>query len=186
MNDDVIFIKNMIRSRCMITPSHNIMFGKLPGTRYSRQYYLANALYDQRFLEAVARQFYRTVEQEIGHFDFQITGREWSSCPLLTGLPILLKQLYNIHINSFLIKRERKTYGLNNIIEGCPNQLPALIVDDLCNSTNSFYHCEKTLAAEDIPQLEYIFAILNKHNSNIDTDKYCKKKALYIISGDQL
>jgi orotate phosphoribosyltransferase len=187
MNNDVKYIREIIVNKCIITPSHGIMFGKLPGARYQHQYYLANGLYDQEFLHAVAREFYRIVSDRIGHFNFQITGREWSACPLITGLPIILKHLYGIELNSFLIKRKRKTYGTNNIIEGIPNQLPVLIVDDLCNSTNSFYHCSRVLKHSKIPQLEYIFAVVNKQSEEVVTDKYLNDKtALFIISGDQL
>lgn len=168
-------------------------FGKLPGTRYKMQYYMANALYNTEFLKKVSEEFYTLINDNIGHFNFQITGREWSSIPLLTSIPILLEKEYNIRINSFLIRKQRKTYGAHNFIEGTPNELPTLIVDDLCNSTDSFIFCYNVLKYENIQCLPFIFAVLNKYKKNVSEnydkeDKYLKNniKPLTILTGDDI
>lgn len=191
MNKQII-CENIVKN-CLITPKQ-LMFGKLPGTRYASQFYLSNCLYDSKFLNLVVHEFHDLVKKEIGNFDFQLTGREWSSIPLLVGLPLLLKQHYNIEINSFMIKRERKKYGLHNYIEGKPNDLPILIIDDVCNSTNSFKFCYDVLLAEEKYKiLPYIFAVLNKYGKNsaenaLTEDRYLKAKfkPLFIVSGDDI
>jgi orotate phosphoribosyltransferase len=186
-------ISNYIAKNCLYIPK-NLMLGKLPGTRYSGQYYMSKALYDKQFLSYVTEEFYNIIKKEIGNFDFQLAGREWSSIPLLVGMPLILKTNYNIDINSFMIKRERKTYGIHNYIEGTPNDLPVLIVDDVCNSTNSFKFCYDVLLSEEKYKiLPYIFAVLNKYGKDSSEtsfieDRYLKAriKPLFIVSGDDV
>ena len=186
-------IVEYIAKECLYIPKQ-LMLGKLPGTRYSGQYYMAKALYNQDFLYNVAMEFHDIIKKEIGNFDFQLAGREWSSIPLLVSLPLLLRQYHEININSFMIKRERKTYGIHNYIEGKPNDLPVLIVDDVCNSTNSFKFCYDVLMAEEnFKILPYIFAVMNKYEKNssetaFTEDRYLKAriKPLFIVSGDDI
>lgn len=162
------------------------MFGKLPGTRYSSQFYLARGLYDQEFLTMVGHEFFNLISDNIGNWNFQLTGRDFSAIPLLVGLPLILKHHYDINIHSFMIKRERKNYGIHNFIEGVPNDLPVLIVDDLCNSTDSFVHCFKVCKAENLSLLPYIFAVVNKYPRNsvgYEYDRYLGKdyKPLFCV-----
>lgn len=196
MNNSIENIKNQIainiRERCVYYPSQ-LMFGKLPGTRYSSQYYMANVLYDYDFMEMVSTIFYEIIKDTIGHFQFQLTGREWSSIPLLTTMPSILRMKHGIELNSFLIRKERKNYGRNNYIEGLPNSLPVLIVDDICNSQNGFNHCNNVLKSEGIETLPYIFSVLNKYFSDTCEnsmlhDRYLgsSHKILFVVSGDEV
>lgn len=185
-------IAKYIVDNCMYLPGQ-LMFGKLPGTRYSSQYYLANALYNTQFMHMVANQFYEIIKESIGNFDFQLAGREWTSIPLLTSLPMYMSLEHQINLNSFMIRKERKLYGRHNYIEGIPNSLPVLMVDDLCNSQDGFWHCHKVLIAENIETLPYIFAVLNKYTKNISpkallNDRYLgeKYKILSIVTGDDI
>jgi len=185
-------IAEYIVKECLYIPQQ-LMLGKLPGTRYSAQFYMAKGLYNKDFMCAVATHFHDIVKKEVGHFNFQLTGREWAAIPLLVGIPLVLKQKYDIDINSFMIKRDRKTYGLHNYIEGKPNDLPVLIVDDVCNSTNSFKFCYDVLVAEDKEVIPYIFAVLNKYRREDSEytfihDRYLRRdiKPLSIVCGDDI
>lgn len=189
---DKEYIAKYISCNC-IKKGDPYFFGKLPGTRYSVQYYIANGLYNIEFNKKVSNEFYRIISKEIGHFNFQIAGREWSSIPLLSFLPMYMNLKYNININSFMIKKERKTYGTHNFIEGIPNNLPVLLVDDLCNSTNSFKFCYDIIKNEGLNVLPFIFAILNKYYKNtsenaMSEDRYLKNKIkpLTILTGDDV
>ena len=191
---DKEFIRDYIKNLCIYKPSEPYMYGKMVGTRYGRQYYLANGTYDVEFLNCVCRQFYKIIDEEVGHFNFQITGREWAALPLLSAIPLWLYNEKNIRINSFMIKRERKTYGRNNYIEGLVNKLPVLIIDDVCNSTNGFLHCYNVITkTEKLESLPYIFAILNKYITDISVnsfveDRYLKRgiKPLSIVNGNDM
>lgn len=190
--DNKAIIAKRIANECVYYPS-SPMFGKLAGARYKSQFYLANVLYDQNFIELVAQEFFKIATENIGHFEFQLTGRQWSSIPLLTTLPAYLKINHNISIHSFMIRSSRKTYGRNNYIEGVPNNKPVLIVDDLLNSQDGFVLCRNVLKYEKISTLPYIFAVLNKYRQSygedaLKYDRYMGKeyKCLYVVSGDDI
>lgn len=183
-----------VKRECLYHPEKDYFLGKLPGARYKQQYYLSNLLYNQDMLQSVVWSFADIVEREIGTWEFQITGREWSAIPLLISIPLLL-QYRGINLNSFMIKRKRKTYGRHNVIEGLPNKLPVLIVDDLCNSTDSFRHCRDVCESEEhkLQVLPYIFAVVNKYSQERDGeaigfDRYlgADYKALSILTGDDV
>lgn len=187
---DKDFIATYIGINCLDKPE-TPYFGKLPGTRYSSQYYLSKALYNSEFLSRVSREFERLVLQEIGHFNFQLSGREWSSIPLLTSIPLHMMSK-GIKLNSFMIRRDRKTYGKHNYIEGFTNDLPVLMVDDLCNSTDTFRYQNKILKYEGLTPLPYLFAVLNKYRKMTTPkafveDRYCpSSKPITIVNGDDI
>jgi orotate phosphoribosyltransferase len=165
------WIAQYIVDNCLVeTGNSQPLYGKLPGSRYKSQFYLATLLYDQRALETVGNSFRHLVESEIGHWNFQLAGRLWSASPLLVFLPAYMRR-YGVELNAFVVRRERKTYGMHNYIEGKPNKSQCLLVDDLCNSTDSFRHSSLVCSNEQgLQTLPYIFAVLNK--GYVDTDKY--------------
>lgn len=184
-------IAKYIREHCLYE-AEGLMYGKLPGTRYKTQYYLSNGLYDRNFLDLVADSFGEIVRENIGDFDFQLAGRSWSAVPLLIGIPMYLRDMDGIEINSFMIKPERKSYGLHNYIEGRPNEKPVLLVDDLCNSTDSFRFCRDVLdRTTNLKTVPFIFAVLNKYGKADEGymfDRYLgdSHKALSIVTGDDI
>jgi len=184
------FIASFIASNCLERPETPYM-GKLPGTRYQSQYYLTSALLNPEFMEKVSEEFVTLIIKNIGHFNFQICGREWSASPLLSALPIFMK-MERIEINSFMIRREMKSYGKNNWIEGTPNDLPVLVVDDICNSTNSFAHCHNILKYEGLTPIPFIFSVLNKYRrmdspKAFKEDRYLKDvMPISIVTGDDI
>lgn len=188
MNDSKLVLANKIFNDCIARVDlSNRLFGKGPGDRYTWQYYLSRILYSPEYRFLIGEQFIKLIDDNVGHWDFQLAGREWSSIPLLIGLQDTLMYHKEITINSFLIKRERKNYGLHNFIEGQPNGLPILLVDDLCNSTNSFVHCativDKHLNLELLP---YIFSVVNKTTQPYDKYLGDKFKALYILDHEEI
>jgi orotate phosphoribosyltransferase len=159
-----VWTKQYIEDKCLIRNTR--MPGKLPGTTYTWIFYLRNGLFNHEFLSAISQMFIYKIQKEIGHFDFQITGLETASTPMLASIP-LIARIFNYDINSFSIRKERKEYGLMNIIEGIPNNKPCLILDDLCNSSVSMKKAYDVLTEEKIEILNYAFCIVNKVNKNI-------------------
>jgi hypothetical protein len=149
------------------TPNDNKLLGFLPGDRYGWQMYLGNALYNHKVLEVITYLFLQEVHEKIGHYNFQLAGREWSACPLLSAIPVATKFLIDVDINSFMVKKERKTYGMRQFTEGVPQpNVPVLIIDDALNSTISFDHCRKVIESElKLPVLPFIFAPFNKYQT---------------------
>lgn len=141
--------------------------GKRPGDRYSWQLYMSRLLYSSTELEIIAQSFFELFQDR--PYDFQVAGREWSAIPLLTAFSL------RGGFNSFMIRKQRKNYGIHNFVEGKPNGLPVLIVDDLCNSTDSFAHCKRVIEKElQLPLYPNIFAVVNKKRKDEDGWQYDK------------
>jgi orotate phosphoribosyltransferase len=181
--------KKYIEEKCLIR--NRWMPGKIPGTSYTWIFYLRNGLFNHEFLSAVSQMYLYKIKQEVGHFDFQIAGLETGSTPLLAGIP-LISRVFNLDINSFSIRKEQKTYGLLNWIEGIPNEKPVMLIDDLCNSSMSMKQGYDILRKENINVFNYAFTLVNKVNKNVHkeirtrTDMYLPEniKMLYLFDLD--
>jgi orotate phosphoribosyltransferase len=181
--------KKYIEEKCLIR--NRWMPGKIPGTSYTWIFYLRNGLFNHEFLSAVSQMYLYKIKQEVGHFDFQIAGLETGSTPLLAGIQ-LISRVFNLDINSFSIRKEQKTYGLLNWIEGIPNEKPVMLIDDLCNSSMSMKQGYDILRKENINVFNYAFTLVNKVNKNIHkeirtrTDMYLPEniKMLYLFDLD--
>ena len=171
-NDLHAWVKSYIDEKCIIR--NTVMPGKLPGTTYTWIFYLRRGLFNHEFLSAVAQMFYYKVEKDIGHFNFQIAGLETASTPMLSSFPII-GRIFKKNINAFSIRKEKKEYWLRNWIEGIPNDKPVLLIDDLCNSSNSLLKAKQILENEKLTVLNYAFVLVNKtvHIENTE-DKYLK------------
>lgn len=155
--------------------------GRKPGSKYNWMFYLRKGLFNHRFNSAIGQLFWHKINERIGHSEFQLTGLETACTPMLASLP-LIGSVYGHDVNAFVVRKKRKEYGLYNIIEGLPNKKPAMIIDDLCNSTMSMAGCYKVLAMEGIEVFPYAFAIVNKvnpgihHSSRETSDMYLPKE----------
>jgi orotate phosphoribosyltransferase len=144
-------------------------------------FYLRNGLFNPEFLISLAQMFIYKMERVDYELNFQITGLETAATPMLAGIPMVAKVM-GIDINSFVVRKTRKEYGLLNMIEGIPNNKLAIMVDDLCNSSNSLAQCFHKLSAEDIPVADIAFTIVNKSNKKVheelrlQTDMYLPKE----------
>lgn len=170
------WVHHYINEHCIVRNTR--MPGKKPGTTNTWMFYLRRGLFNHRFISAVGQLFYYTVNERIGHSNFQITGLETAATPMLASFP-LIGALYDYDINAFVVRKTRKEYGLMNIIEGIPNDKPAMIMDDLCNSSASMASCYRVLLSESIEVLPYAFSLVNKVNPGIH-DAYREKHDMYL------
>ena len=84
-------------------------------------------------LDAAAELFWQVCAHRL---PFQVGGIEAAPIPLLSA--ILLKSLARgTPVNGFIVRKERKTYGAGNSIEGTLTGEPIVIIDDLLNSGSS-------------------------------------------------
>lgn len=155
-----------------VPPGNQPMLGKAPGTTYVWQFYLRRGLFNPDFNEMVAHLFLDLVQEKIGHFDFQIAGLETASTPLLVSIPMVARR-FGIEINAFSVRKNRKEYGIHNWIEGVVyRDKPVLLIDDLCNSSNSMQKAMYTIYGDQkLEFLKFAFAIVNKSE---DVFKNCK------------
>jgi orotate phosphoribosyltransferase len=149
-------------------------------------------MFNPDFIQAIGTLFFYKIEKEIGHFNFQITGLETGSTPMISTFPLIGK-MYDIHINAFSIRKTQKEYGLKNWIEGVVNsKVPCLLVDDLCNSSASMKIAYDVLKLYNLPTMDYAFTIVNKVNkdihleSRVQTDMYLPSsiKMIYLFDLD--
>jgi len=169
-NESLFFLRDYINRHCIVRNTR--MKGKAPGTFYTWQFYLRRGLFNATFLQHLSICFVYTIRKDIGHFNFQLAGMETASTPMLSALPILV-QPYGISLNAFSIRKERKEYGLRNWIEGMPNDLPVVLIDDLSNSQASMANAYQILKNESIDCLPNTFTIVNKTYAGQEiTDKY--------------
>ena len=162
---------------------------------YRWQFYLRRGCFDLTFNSVLAQMFIYKVEREIGHFDFQISGLETAATPMLSAIPLVAKG-FGIDLNSFVVKKEQKQYGIRNWVEGCPNpDLPVMIIDDLISSSHSMLIANKILQEKmDLKTMDYVFGIINKrtrfvehwnlNNSTTHCLKMPDKKILYFFDCD--
>jgi orotate phosphoribosyltransferase len=170
---------NYIDSKCIVRDTD--MPGKVPGSRYTWMFYLRNGLFNPEFLINLGQMFIYKMERVDYKLNFQITGLETAATPMVASIPMVAKVM-GIDINSFVVRKTRKEYGLLNIIEGLPNNKLTVMVDDLCNSSNSLAQCFHKLGEEDVPVANVAFTIVNKSNEGVheptrlQTDMYLPKE----------
>ena len=155
---------NYIDTKCIVRNQE--MPGKAPGSTYTWMFYLRNGLFNHQFLINISQMFIYHMERIDPKFNFQLTGLETAATPMLAAIP-MVASVMGIDINAFVVRKDRKTYGLLNVIEGVPNNKLAVIIDDLCNSSRSMAQCLNTLTAEDIPVANVAFVIVNKSNEEV-------------------
>jgi orotate phosphoribosyltransferase len=146
---------------------------KVGSTRYSWMFYLRRGLFNSQFNFNIGQMFYYYLERLDPEFNFQITGLETASAPMLTAIP-MVAQLMGSDLNAFIVRKERKKYGLENIVEGLPNDKPAIMFDDLCNSSVSLAECLQKLIEEGITVANVAFTIVNKSNEGVHTEQRLK------------
>ncbi len=100
---------------------------------------MRRVLTNARLLDAAAELFWEMLGSDE---PFQVGGMETAATPLVAA--ILVKSVARGKpLNGFIVRKERKTYGAGNRIEGRLTDDPIIIVDDILNSGQSL---EKTRA----------------------------------------
>ena len=163
--------KDYIKSKCLIFKDG--MPSPVPDYYYSWIFYLRNGLFNHEFLSAISQMFIYHAEREIDeHLDFQITGLETAATPMVAGIP-LISRVFGLDINGFIVRKERKTYGLLNDTEGLIlENKPVVMLDDLCNSSESLAKCYNILTSKpNLQVLPYAFTIVNKSNKGIHSEE---------------
>ncbi|SNS72193.1 Outer membrane protein assembly factor BamB, contains PQQ-like beta-propeller repeat [Granulicella rosea] len=103
------------------------------GSRLSWLVDLRRVLLQGKYLAAFVELFW---ERYKNASSFQVCGLETAAIPLITAI-VMSSLERGTPVNGFIVRRERKTYGTANQIEGHLNDFPVVIVDDLLNSGQS-------------------------------------------------
>ena len=184
------WLRDYINHTCIyrVKPNERPLIGKASGSFYTWQLYLRRGLFNSKFLNFVAISFWYEFAELYKEKPFQITGLETGATPMLPALAMTSK-LFDIDVNVFSTRAERKKYGLHNRFEGIIDySLPVVLVDDLCNSKSTIIRCKKYVEDEGLKLYDYGFAILNKDvdKEHPDHDKYIgpdyKIKSIFNLS----
>jgi orotate phosphoribosyltransferase len=84
--------------------------------------------------------------------------------------------VFGVNLNAFSIRKEQKTYGLMNWIEGVPNMKPVMLIDDLCNSSASLRKAYDIVNSshvneEPLKVFDNAFTIVNKSNQQVHSEQ---------------
>jgi len=156
-------VQDYINKHCIVRGK---MPAKKPGKFYNWCLYLRNGLFNPSFLHYVSEMMLYRLRNEFGSFKFQICGVETAGTPLAAALPLIAQAAYNVHIDSFVIRKQRKDYALLNWHEGMyDNSKPYILIDDFSNSSLGLKHaddiCKKNL---NLTSANLAMVIINKVN----------------------
>lgn len=138
------YCRFMIAKNCVIFGNFKSQNGS---QTINRMFLMRRMLFNVDFIEKMSLCMLYKIESKIGNFNFQIGGLETGSTPLSLGLSYVAKSR-GIKINSFSVRKKRKSYGTEHVIEGILNNKPILVCDDLINSFSSIKNCKKILQKE--------------------------------------
>jgi len=153
-------IKDTIRRLGLRTANKDVPLISLRGGSQNWLIDLRIVFMQRKTLEQIAFAFW---EQYKSKARFQIGGMETAAIPLLTALLLMAPKEHG-EINGFIIRKERKTTGLGNAIEGNITDDPIILVDDILNSGSS---AEKARAVIDSigKVLHEVFTVIDYKSS---------------------
>lgn len=120
-------------------------------------------LFDPLFLHTSASLFW---DMYGDLYPFQVGGMETVSIALTAAI-VLEGERRGTPVNGFYIRKSRKHYGLQKIIEGELSEAPVVLVDDLINSGSTFLKQAQILKTEG-KKILGVFALLRYR----DIDEY--------------
>lgn len=140
--NNVQTVRDIINNECIArVPSGSKELPSIDGKGfYTWQFYLRRAVLDPICLQVLCDDFWYKNESNFKQQPFQIAGVESAAVPMITAI-VLNGAERGHNVNAFTIRKERKAYGLRNLIEGRANSYPVLFVDDLTSPQhNAFWH----------------------------------------------
>lgn len=164
----LLYLKNKINSEGIFRVPENSK--ELPSIKgagfYSWQFYLRSVLLDPVSLKVIADDFWSRFSAVFASKPFQIAGVEAAAVPILTAI-ILGGAERGLTVNAFTVRKERKEYGRRNLIEGKPNNLPVMFIDDLTSAEHkAFWHAIHAFSSHNLSLFEFGYVLVRKQNSH--------------------
>jgi hypothetical protein len=156
------WLRQYINEYCIyrVKPEDPLLYGNLPNSRYSWQFYLRRGLTNGEVLRVVAKLFWEQFLPLYEAKPFQLAGIETGATPLAAALAFSGPP----GLNCFMIRQDPKKYGLYNRFEGIVDyDLPVLLVDDLCGSKKSMLKASWRCAENGLSLYNCAFAVVNKY-----------------------
>lgn len=132
IEEHVKWCRDFIEHRCVFrSPQDKPLLTAAGGGLNTYQFYLPIALLDQEFRRRIALLFWHHYIDEFKRRPFQICGCESGGVALICALQSAVAA-HGIAVNVFAIKKQAKSYGIKNWIEGMVLEgIPVLLVDDV-------------------------------------------------------
>ncbi len=143
---------------------------------------LKGALLLDRALDDVATLFWREFARRL---PFQVGGMEVAAVPIMTA--IVMKGIQLGHdINGFIVRKERKKYGMCRSIEGALDDKPIVIVDDITNSGKSLEKVRAVLESEG-RTIAAVFSVVDfRSNSGLQWRRRARIPVASLFTPDML
>lgn len=130
---------------------------------------------EPKSLDAAAELFWEMCGDRM---PFQVGGMEAAGIPLLSA--ILMKSLSRgTPVNGFIVRKERKTHGAGNSIEGVLSDAPIVMVDDILNSGASLEKAAVVLEKEH-RSIGSVFVLIDYHGP--EGERWRRRRGLEIIA----
>jgi orotate phosphoribosyltransferase len=162
-------VRAFINDRCIhrVPPaSKEIIAYENSSHYYEWQFYLREVCLEPVCLSLFAETFWRNFADRFKAKPFQIATVEQAGVPLLTSA-LLAGMVRRIPVHAFTIRKDYKAYGIGNIIEGRPLNLPVLFIDDLTSPThNTFWHFVRVLKRFGLAVYPWACVLVRKQRRN--------------------
>lgn len=149
VEEDRIILKKFIDTKCVFrcdpskqyVPNFPVGYipGSIPNSKAKWQVYMRNLTQNSEMMFRASRVICHQMVLNNDFGKFQMAGLETASIPMISALQQNMRRFLGVEINSFIVRKERKGYGVFNYVDGIPNILPVCVVDDIINSGSSFH-----------------------------------------------
>jgi outer membrane protein assembly factor BamB/orotate phosphoribosyltransferase len=124
---------------------------------------------DARLLDAIAELFWENCADKM---PFQVGGMEIGGIPLVSAV-LMKSAARGTPVNGFIVRKERKTYGVGGLIDGVLTDEPIIIVDDIINSGSSLEKVRVVLEqVQKSITLTFVLIDYNAAKSRVWRDKH--------------
>lgn len=133
----MVELRNYIDSRCImrVPLGSRELPAMEPGHYYTWQFYLQAAVL--RYLHVIGMEFWNRFQPRFDAQPFQLGAMESAGTAILAAI-LMTKP---VPVTGFTIRKERKSYGLKNMLEGEVTGQPVVFIDDLTSPQhNAFWH----------------------------------------------
>lgn len=154
----LVRLREIVGAKCVVRESEaRIVSPK--GRKQSWLIDMRHAFYDAEALELIAGLFWARMTT---HWPFQIGGLEMGAIPFATAI-MMEGRRRGMDTNVFIVRKERKNYGVGKLMEGRLDDRPIVVVDDIVNTATTAEKVRVVLA-EFGREIEHLFVVVDYKN----------------------
>lgn len=148
-------LRQYILDQCIHTSTTSTSYVSKKGKKFNWLFDLRSLALSSDMLGAYADLFWDSMQK---HMPFQLAAVEMAGVPLMAAL-LHEAQRRNIKVSGLIVRTKRKKYGMQKLVEGTPNNLPVLLIDDSCNSASTISKATVSLKDEGL-FISHVFTIV--------------------------